>query len=477
MKLDNICSRFALLGLALAVTACKFGPDYQREELPLPAEFRGGSASENSIADLPWWKVFKNRELQNLLTDTYNNNRDLQSIIANVEAARQYVVVANAPLFPWVGYGAGISKGSNYSLGNPTPAMGNTSTPGSFQGNVSWELDIWGKTRRATESATAEYLATDEAQRNLMLSLMKQVANGYLSLLQKDDELRIMKEAVAQYSKAMGIFENRAEGGIDSKLPSTSAQAALSATRSQILRLENDVVSLENTLSALAGRMPGKIQRSGSISQIMHSVNIPAGIPAQILNRRPDVRQREQLLRSANAKIGVAIANYFPSISLTAGSGMITSDLEKVVGRSGSWGIGANLTGPIFQGGSLTAAEKIARQDFLSAKANYEQTVINALSEVSSTLYSRTKLNSIISQQKDAVTAYKTATDLSLDLFNSGVTTNYLDVLYAMQNQYPAEVALSQYQYQFASTIVTLYTALGGGWNQTHKQMMQGPKE
>lgn len=475
MKINNINARLALAVTTLLVSSCMFGPDYKREELPMPEAFRGGSSSENSIADLPWWKVFKNRDLQSLLTDTYDNNRDLRSMMANVERARQYVVVAQAPLFPWASYGGAISKGSNYNMGNPSSAGGVTTTPGAFQGGVSWELDLWGKTRRSTEASISDYLASDEGQRALMLSLMKQVATGYLSLLQMDDELRIMREAVEKYNKALNVFEDQMQGKIGSKLPVTSAQAALAATYSQISSLENEIISLENTLSALAGRAPGRIARSGSLTQMNNAVKIPAGIPAQILNRRPDVRQSEQSLRAANAMIGVAIANYFPSISLTGSGGMVTSDLRNVQGRSGFWGIGADMSGPIFQGGSLRASEKIARQDFIAAKNNYEQTVLNALAEVSSTLTARTKLSAMLQQQNDAVKAYKDATDTSLELFTAGVNPSYLDVLYAMQNQYPAEVKLSQYQYQYASTLVSLYTALGGGWNMTHKEIMQGP--
>lgn len=476
MKTKSIYSRLTLGASILLVTSCMFGPNYQREELPMPAAFRGGSSSESSIADLPWWKVFKNRDLQNLLTDTYSNNRDLRSVMANVERARQYVTVARAPIFPWFSYGAGASKGSNYAMGSPSAMGGATVSPGYFGGTMSWELDIWGKTRRSTEAAVSEYFASEEGQRALMLSLMQQVATGYLSLLQMDDEMRIMREAVEKYNNALRIFEDQLAGKIGSKLPVTSAQAALAATRSQISSLENEIISLENTLSALAGRMPGRIKRSGSIAQLASAVTIPSGIPAQVLNRRPDIRQKEQTLRAANARVGVAIANYFPSISLTGGGGMVTADLDRVVGRSGFWGLGADLTGPIFQGGSLRASEKIAKQDFISAKNDYEQTVLNALAEVSSTLTNRSKLSVMMQQQRDAVKAYKEATDTSLELFTAGVITSYLDVLYAMQNQYPAEVTLSQYQLQYASTLVSLYTALGGGWNQTHVQMMQGPR-
>ncbi len=476
MNMKTKYSRYALAITAIVVSSCTFGPNYQREELPMPAAFRGGYSSDNSIAALPWGKVFETKDRQRLRPDTCAVHRDVRAMMANVERARQYVVVAQAPLFPWFGYGAGVSKGSNYTGGNISSTGGTTNTPGYVQGAASWELDIWGKTRRSTEAAVSEYLASEEGQRALMLSLMRQVATGYFTLLELDDELRIMREAVVQYEKALDIFEAQLQGKIGSKLPVMSAQAALAATRTQILSIENEIASLENTLSVLAGNMPGKIRRSGSLAQLANSVSVPAGLPAQILNRRPDIRQQEQLLRASNARIGVAIANYFPSISLTGAGGLVTADLEKVKGRTSGWGLGVNLTGPLFQGGSLRASEKIARQDFLSAKNNYEQSVLSALSEVSTTLINRSKFNAMCRQQEEAVAAYKVASETSLELFTAGVNPSYLDVLYAMQNQFPAEVKLSQYNLQYANTLVNLYTALGGGWNMSNKQFTQGPR-
>lgn len=472
MKTKNLLLNGALTLAVMGLGACKMGPNYSREEMPLPTAFRGGSASQESIADLPWWKVLRNNDLQALLTETYQNNKDLGSMMARVEKARQYVTIAHAPMFPWVGYNGYASKGANNMSGNTVAMGGTTTSPGAVAGSVSWEMDIWGKTRRQTESAEAEYFASQEGERSLMLSLLRQVADGYLRLLQLDEKLSILQESVQSYAESLHLFETQMTGGIGDILQVSSAKAALASSHAQIPAVEMEIASLENTLSVLAGRAPGKIRRSGNLSKVS-SIKVPSGIPAYILARRPDVRQSEQLLRSANAQIGVAITNYFPSISLTSSAGLVSADLTQAQTHGNSWGVGANFTGPLFQAGSLRASEKAARASFLDAKNIYEKTVLGALSEVSTALIQRSKCVSMLEQQVQAVAAYRAAVTASFDRYKQGVS-NYIDVLYALQNLFPALVQLSEYRYQYATTIPTLYAALGGGWNMGNPQMKSG---
>jgi multidrug efflux system outer membrane protein len=327
-----------------------------------------------------------------------------------------------------------------------------------------------------TEAARAEYLASEEGQRALMLSLLRQVADAYLQLLQLDEQLAIVQKSVESYSACERLFVEQLEGEVGDMLQVSSAKAALASAQAQIPAIQSQIASLENTISILAGRTPGPIRRSGSLRDMAYNIDVPAGIPAYILSRRPDVRQSEYKLRSANASIGIAIANYFPSISLTGAGGLASSDLRQVQGRRGGWGVGANLSGPIFQAGKLRASEKMARAEFEAAKNDYEQTVLNALSEVSSTLIQRTKLRDITTHQATAVEAYRKAVELSFEKFRIG-ESNYIEVLYAQQNLYPAQIQLSQYHYQHASTLVSLYTALGGGWNMSHKAIIDGPSK
>lgn len=469
MRLNQYITYAVLLGTAFTVSSCMMGPDFKPVDMPMPAAFRGAPASTESIADLPWWKVLKNKDLQDLLTDTYNNNRDLKATMARVEQARQYITVTEAPLFPWASYTANLSKGSNYASGIVTQTNGTTQSSGTIIGGVSWELDLWGKTRRMTEAARADYMASEEGQRALMLSLLRQVADSYLQLLQLDEQLAIVQKSVESYSESLRLFSEQLEGQVGDRLQVASAKAALSSSQAQIPAIEAQIANLENAVSVLAGRQPGHIRRSGSTRDIAYNVKVPAGIPAYILSRRPDVRQSEYKLRSANAEIGVAIANYFPSISLTAAGGVAATNMD-VHG----WGISSNLTGPIFQAGKLTASKRAAKAGFLAACNDYEQTVLNAMSEVSSTLIQRDKLRDITATQSDAVEAYRTAVKLSFERYRTGLS-NYIEVLYALQNLYPAQIQLSQYYYQHASTLVALYTALGGGWNMSHQAIVDGP--
>lgn len=474
MRPNQYITRAILLGTALTASSCMMGPDFKPVDMPMPTAFRGAPAATESIADLPWWKVFKNKDLQNLLTDTYNNSRDLKATMARVEKARQYITVTEAPLFPWADYAGTLSKGANYANGNVIQTNGSTLTPGTIDAGISWELDIWGKTRRMTEAARADYLASEEGQRALMLSLLRQVADSYLQLLQLDEQLSIVQKSVESYSECLRLFDEQLAGQVGDRLQVASAKAALASSQAQIPAIQSQIANLENAVSALAGRAPGHVRRSGSTRDIAYNIKVPAGIPAYILSRRPDVRQSEYQLRAANAEVGAAIADYFPTISLTAAGGLASNDLSHIQGRRSGWGVGTNLTGPLFQAGKLTASEKAAKAEFLAASNDYEQTVLNALSEVSSTLIQRTKLRNITSIQSEAVEAYHTAVKLSFERYRTGLS-NYIEVLYAQQNLYPAQIQLSQYYYQHASTLVSLYTALGGGWNMSHKAIMDGP--
>ena len=214
MRTNPYITRAILLGTAFAASSCMMGPDFKPVDMPMPAAFRGAPAATESIADLPWWKVFKNKDLQDLLTDTYNNNRDLKATMARVEKARQYITITEAPLFPWADYSGSVSKGSNYTGGSIVQTTGTTLTPGALDAGISWELDIWGKTRRMTEAARADYLASEEGQRALMLSLLRQVADSYLQLLQLDEQLAIVQKSVESYSESLRLFDEQLEGQV-----------------------------------------------------------------------------------------------------------------------------------------------------------------------------------------------------------------------------------------------------------------------
>ena len=452
----------SLAGAAGFLASCSFGPIWSSPEMPVPEAFRAEGLAGSTMADLPWQQVLKDSHLETLLNDVFTSNRSLEAMLHNVEAARRYITVARAPMFPWLGYIGQASKGAS-SPANYATADDRT-IPGATGLSASWELDLWGKTRKGIESAEAQALEAEESMNNLRISLMKQVAGGYLRLIMLDEQLKIARSAVESYRESLKLFENQLEGGVADRLQTSSAQAALAAAEAQIPNLQMQITELENGLSVLAGRMPGPIARSGNMMAFANASKVSAGIPADVIARRPDIRAAEQNLRAANAEIGVAIANYFPSISLTGLAGIATPDLRHGLSRSvDGWGIGANLTGPLFQAGQLRANEAMKRDAFLAAKAQYEETVLNAMSEISTTLVQRNKLRQIMKKQEQAVAAYQESVKLSKARYAQGLAS-YYEVLTAQQGLFPAQTQLAAYRYQYAACIPTLYTQLGGGW-------------
>ncbi len=455
-----------LLGVvALGAASCSFGPIWRKPKMAVPAVFRGKSFHEGNMADLPWQVVLKDAKLTSLLTDVFNANRSMAALQHNVQAARQYVTIARAPLFPWLGYSASSSKGMNQQGGAAIAQMGGVTTnPGASALSASWELDLWGKTRKGVESAKANAQAVQEELNNLRVSLLRQVACGYLQLMMLDEQMRITRASVESYRETLHLFQNQLEVGIADKLQTGSAQAALSAAEAEIPALQMQITELENTLSVLAGRMPGPIARSGNLRAYAEASKVAAGIPADVLARRPDIRAKEQQLRAANAEIGVAIANYFPSISLTSAAGYASADLRHAIlpHRTG-WGIGVSLAGPLFQAGQLRANTRAKREAFLAAKAEYEQTVLNAMAEISTTLTMREKLVEVIENQERAVQAYSESVQLSIARYKVGEAA-YYEVLQAQLLLFPAQKQLADYRFQYAACVPTLYTQLGGGW-------------
>lgn len=460
----------AILIIAAAVTmvpSCQVGPDWTPPHMEVPAAFRGNGVGSGTMADTPWQSVIKDKHLIALLTDVFNNNRSLEAMQHNVDAARQYVTIARAPIFPWFGYGASTSKGMNSQGGAGVAQTGGvTSNPGSIAASASWEIDLWGKTSRGVESAEASAQEAQEQLHNMRASLLRQVATGYLQLLMLDEQLRITRESAKSYRESLELFSDQLNTGIADGLQVASAKAALASAEAEIPALEMQIAALENTLSVLAGRMPGRIERSGSLQQFVSSGNVSAGIPADVISRRPDIRAAEQNLRAANAEVGVAIASYFPSINLTGTAGYATADLRHTTSgyaHKSGWGIGASLTGPLFQAGQLQANEQAKRDAFYAAKAEYEQAVLGALAEISSTLIEREKLREVIVKQQEAVAAYEESVKLAKQRYKEGLSA-YFEVLDNQLRLFPAQKQLAAYRYQYAACIPTLYTQLGGGW-------------
>ena len=454
---------FPLLALVL-IGGCAIGPNYKRPEVDTPANHRfAPTETTNSFGDLPWWEVFKDPALQDLIRTAVTNNYDLKQAVARVEQARQQVTVARAPLFPQIGYAGDIGRGKNALINTPV-ANGTTSSSAMINANAFWEIDLWGRIRRLTEAARARYLATDEARRGVTITLVSDVATAYFTLLDLDQELQIQREATNAYAGSFRIFNDRRINGVASRLETDRAAAALANAAAVIPALELQIASTENQISVLLGRNPGPIPRGSLTNEPPFPAEVPAGLPSTLLQRRPDILASEQSLVAANANIGASMADFFPRIGLTTFFGKVSPELSAFSsGSANAWNVGATLAGPLFQGGQLRAQYRAAKASFDEAKAAYEQTVINAFQEVSSVLISRQKLAEALVYDAQAVTALASSVEVSTERYLNG-KSSYFEVLQAQQELYPTQRAQAQAQANELIAVVQLYRALGGGW-------------
>ncbi len=451
----------AVMAAAVLAQACAVGPNYRRPDTLTPERFRGEQvAAPESIADLPWWQVFDDPVLQDLIATALRNNYDLQTAVARVEQARGILVSTRAAVFPQGGYSGDAGRGRTF-----LPIGGNR-TFNSFAAtlNLAWEIDLWGRIRRATEAARAQLLATNEVRRGVILSLVAEVAQTYLTLLELDAQLEIARGAVQTFTATLALFQKQFEGGIGTKLPVARGEAALAQAAAVIPDVERAIVAVENALSVLLGWPPTAIPRGMSLLEQRFPPRPPAGLPARILERRPDIRQAEEILIAANAEVGVAVADFFPRIGLTTLYGGQSTELDMVVRSPGTvWQIAAGVAGPLFQGGRLIGNYKTAQANWEGAKAQYEQAVLTALREVSDALVAASKLQEVRAERARAVAALEESSELATIRFNGGLAT-YFEVLEAQQQLFPAEQELARTVREQQLAVVQLYRALGGGW-------------
>jgi outer membrane protein, multidrug efflux system len=466
-------ARFFSLLLILAstsqmiLTGCAVGPNYQRPKVSVPADYRGaeGANQQASIADLPWWEVFKDPQLQELVKIALANNYDLKIAVTRIEQSRQIAAQARGQFFPFLDYSVASSYGKNDFLG--TTITNGGQEQGSFGAvvSVAWEADVWGRIRRENEAARAQYLSTEEARRGVMLSLVSDVAQAYFELLELDLQLDIAKDTTSSFSQTLDLFTRRLEGGVASKLDTSRAAAARDSAAATIPELEREIALKENQISVLLGNNPGPVPHSSKLLDQIVPPDVPAGLPSALLERRPDILTAEQQLRSANAQVGVATANYFPRIGLTALFGRESSPLSNLSsGQATVWSIAGDIAGPIYQGGILRAQKRQSVAFWEQTKLEYEQTAQVAFQDVSNALISRVKYESIRDEQAKAVQAYQESVKVSLQRYTAG-KASYFEVLDAQLQLYPAEDALALTELNRRTVIVQLYKALGGGWN------------
>ena len=416
------------------------------------------------MADLPWWQVFKDPRLQDLIGLALTNNYDLKQAVARVEQARNQAIAVRSPLFPQIGYNGDIGRGRNALLNLPTPAGGTVESSAQVNLNAFWEIDFWGRIRRLSQSARAQYLATDEARRGVLITLIGDVATDYFQLLDFDQELQILRASTNAYAQTYRIFNDRRLNGVASKLETDRAAAALANAAANIPQVELQIATLENRLSILLGRSPGPIARRSLAEQPTPPPSIPAGLPSELLRRRPDVRAAEQSLIAANADIGASLADFFPRIGLTTFLGKVSPELSAfTAGSANAWNVGATLTAPLFQGGRLRAQYHASKARFQEAGAAYHQSILSALQDVSNALVSRQKSSETLVYERQAVTSLSESVQLATQRYING-KSSYYEVLQAQQELYPSQRAQVQAQTNELLALVQLYRALGGGW-------------
>ena len=467
LQVSSLGSLLAAAALFLLLPGCAVGPNYQRPKVSVPTGYRSAEASaqQASIADLPWWEVFKDSRLRELVQTALANNYDLRIAVTRIEQSRQIAAQARAQYFPFLNYGATASDGKNEFAGGVVPNEGQTRGAFAAAASVAWEADLWGRIRRENEAVRAQYLATEQARRAVMLSLVSDVAQAYFELLDLDLQLDIAKQTTESFSQTVSLFTHRLEGGVASKLDTSRAEAAHATASASIPELERQIALKENQISVLLGNNPSPVPHSAKLLDQVVPPDIPSGLPSALLERRPDILAAEEQLRSANAQIGVATANFFPRIGLTALFGRASSPLDSLSsGQATVWSVAGNIAGPIYQGGALRAQKRQAVAFWEQSKLQYAQTAQLAFQDVSNALVSRMKYEAIRAEQARAVQAYQESVKVSLQRYIAG-KASYFEVLDAQLQLYPAENALAFTELNRRAVVVQLYKALGGGWN------------
>jgi multidrug efflux system outer membrane protein len=456
-----ICAPFLL---ALLLAGCAVGPDYKRPPVNAPQNFRGDAMGlTNSLGDMPWWELFRDETLQALIRGALTNNYDVRIAAARVEQARAILAENRSGYFPQITYQGEAGVGKNVQEGTATSNVRQNQWYEGL-GNLSWEIDLWGRIRRLNESARAQFLATAEARTNVMLTLVATVAADYFQLLALDRELQIARDTTNSFGQSLKIFTERLHGGVSSKLETAAAEAEQASAAATIPELERQIVVEENQIRILLGMNPGPIIHRKKLLEELLPPDVPPGLPSTLLERRPDIRQAEQLVRSANAQIGVARANFYPRFTLTALFGQVSPEVSTFTsGGANAWSAAASLAGPVFQAGLLKGQLQQARAAREEAVLQYQSVVLNALQEVSNALEARRQLARERIEQTRAVTAYEEAVQVAGERYTAG-HANYYELLQEQQLLFPAENALTQTELNQLLAIVQLYRALGGGW-------------
>ncbi len=461
----------ALLGV---LAGCTVGPKYQRPQVKAPETYRGASAAvpadaAGSIADMKWFEVFNDPQLQQLVRTALAENYDLREAAARVEAARASLGVTRADQFPTVGATADLTT-LKFSSGGQFPLPAGFSTErryGSVALNLlSFEVDMFGRLRRATEAGRANLLASEAARKAVTTTLVGDVANAYLNLLELDSELEIARRTLSSREDSLRLIRLRQEGGLSTRLDLRQAEQLVYTAKQTIPNTEKLVEQTENQISLLLGKNPGPITRGRLLKEQELPVSVPAGLPSNLLERRPDIVVAEQNLISANAMIGVARAAYFPRITLTGYLGTQSSALNSLfTGPTRTWQFVPQVSQPIFNAGRNRSNVRLAKAQQQVALVQYERAIQTAFREVSDSLIAYRKVKEVLEQQELLFTTLKDRSDLAYVRYKGGVDTLF-SALDADRDLFAAELAVAQTRRDEIQSLVQLYKALGGGWQQ-----------
>ncbi|MEW6077889.1 MAG: efflux transporter outer membrane subunit [Thermodesulfobacteriota bacterium] len=462
--MKKIC-RLLITGLVLTCLGCAIGPDYKRPDVNTPDKWRVDYAEARDLTNTRWWEQFNDPVLNELITVALQENKDLLIASARVEQYLGLYGRTRSFLFPQIGAsGSGYRERVTKDGRSPLPADMNP-VDNSFQGLISagWEFDIWGRNRRATEAARAELTGAEETRNAVMLTLVASVANTYIDLRDLDRELEITRQTAALRGATYDLFKERFASGVVSELELSQVRSEYEKALATIPRIEKSVIQTENALSILLGRNPAPITRGKDID-VLSIPCVPAGIPSDLLTRRPDIRQAEADLVAANARIGVARSQYFPSISLTGYDGTASAEFDELFDSSSHiWSYGLEATVPIFTFGRISGSVKAAEAMQQQTLFRYQQAIQNAFRDMDDALIDQQKSQEELAAQTRQVDALQNYARLARLRFDEGYTS-YLEVLDAERSLFNEQLNLTQIQAGTLRSLVNLYKAMGGGW-------------
>ena len=451
--------------LSFILLSCAVGPDYERPTTTTPEAFRMAEKGEDatSIANLLWWELLQDEELQKLIRISLEENKDLKRAVATMEEFQARVFIARTDFIPQLSVSANapsFGRKSNFLVpGFPNPFNYY------LQGNLSWELDIWGRIRRSNEAARGDLLGREEGRRAVILQLVSGVAEAYFDLLQFDMQLDIARRTLKSWEESVRIAQARLRQGMTSRLDADQFEAERANAAARAAELERQMVQKENQLSVLLGRAPHQIPRGRSLTEQVMPPAVPPGLPSELVQRRPDIVQAEQSLAATTARIGVAKADRFPKLSITGLLGVASPHLSRLVANETAFGVvGPSLVGPLLNAQILGFQQEAAEAQARQAVAQYEQSILVAFREVEDALVAVRTAREQREAQVQQVEALRSALRLASLRYKGGLA-NYLDVLIAQRNLFEAELALTGTHRLHLVSIVQLYKALGGGWS------------